>query len=81
MDEKTKTAGPPPDLLGLMNELRTKAREHGDPDAIHAAERAHEHARSGNTDKLLFHLASLKTVAALTPLVNAISNALAGIGA
>jgi hypothetical protein len=81
-DKKTPTGTPQPDtLLGLVAELRAKAQEHGDADAIHAAERAHEYVRSGNHEKARFHLASLQTVAALTPVVNAISNALAGIGA
>jgi hypothetical protein len=81
MTDKPSAPGGPPDLVTLTASLRDAARAHGDPAAIAAADRAHDHAQAGDHAKVRSHLVSLQTVAALTPLVNAISNALAAIGA
>jgi hypothetical protein len=78
----TQTIGMPSgDVLALAEQLRAKALEHGDEDAIVAAEKAHQHARAGNVEKVRFYTESLKTIAALAPLANAVLSALAGVGA
>lgn len=69
------------DVVKLAEQLLERTREHGDADAIAAADRAHEHARAGQLEKVRFHVAALNTIAALAPLANAVLSAIANIGA
>jgi hypothetical protein len=69
------------DLVSLVEQLRTKAREHGDETAIAAADKAHEHAQAGQLEKVRLHASPLSNIAALAPLANAVLNALASVGA
>jgi hypothetical protein len=69
------------DLVSLAEQLRAKAREHGDEDAIAAAEKAHAHAQAGELEKVRLHASPLSKIAALAPLANAVLTALAGVGA
>jgi soluble cytochrome b562 len=70
----------PGDLVGLAEELRAKAREHGDEAAIAAAEKAHEHAASGNLENVRRHAEELSTIATLMPYAKALLDALANVG-
>ncbi len=72
---------PPDDLVSLARQLHAKAQEHGDPNALAAAEKAHQHAQAGDVEKVRLHTERLTKFAALAPLANAILTALADVGA
>jgi hypothetical protein len=72
---------PSDDLVTLVGQLHAKAHEHGDEDAIAAAEKAHQHAQAGQVERVRFYTERLTKIAALAPLANAILTALADVGA
>jgi hypothetical protein len=66
----------------LAAQLREQARQLGDADAIAAADQLHEHAHAAtpNPERMRSLLADLETKIALSPIANAILQALSGIG-
>jgi hypothetical protein len=69
-------------LKTLAAQLREQARQLGDADAIAAADQLHEHAHADtpNPERMRSLLADLETKIALSPVANAILQALSGIG-
>ena len=74
--------GKPDELQSLAERLRKQARDLGDPDAIQAADKLHEHAHSEapNAEHMRSLLADLETKIALSPTVNAFLQALTNVG-
>jgi hypothetical protein len=69
-------------LQNLATQLREQARQLGDADAIEAADQlhAHAHAETPSGPHIRSALRNLETKIALSPTVNAIAQALSGIG-
>jgi hypothetical protein len=72
----------PEDLKTLSQRLREQARDLGDPEAIRAADKLHEHAHSvsPNAEHMRSLLADLETKIALSPTVNAFLQAITNVG-
>jgi hypothetical protein len=72
----------PDDLRTLAEQLRSRARELGDAQAIATADKLHAHLHSGSpsTSHIRALLAGLEATIALSPNVNAILQALSNIG-
>lgn len=73
------------DLPALARRLREAAEKLPAPlrdDALSAADQVHEHANSERPDKrkMSLHLQSLATIAELAPAVNALLEAISGVG-
>ena len=70
------------DLRTLAEKLVEQSRELGDPEAVEAAEKLHEHAHADppRTTSLATYLRTLETRVALSPTVIAFFEALANVG-
>ncbi len=70
------------DLRTLAEQLRSRAQELGDAEAVAAADKLHAHVHSGSPSATHIRtlLAGLEATIALSPNVNAILQALSNIG-
>jgi hypothetical protein len=81
-DPNDQQSGARAELQALAEQLREQARRLGDPSAMAAADRVHEHAHHNapNAEHMRSLLADLETKLALSPTVNALLQALSNVG-